>query len=59
MRYKATLPPAVDDGDAVTEGEVRIEVVGLVLLVVLVLAVLVTVLLDNDYDDEQGQWSCC
>jgi hypothetical protein len=48
VRYKCTLPPAVAGGDAVTESEVRIEVVGLVLLVVLVLAVLVTVLMDND-----------
>ncbi len=51
VRYKGTQPPAVADGDAVTEGEVGIEVIGLVLLVVLVLAVLVTVLMDNDDDD--------
>ncbi len=54
--YKGTLPPAVADGDAVTEGEVRIEVFGLVLLVVVVLVI---VLMDNDDDDGQGQWSCC
>jgi hypothetical protein len=59
VRNKGTLPPAVADGDSVTEGEVRIEVIGLVLLEVLVLAVLVTVLMDNDDDDGQGQWSCC
>ncbi len=59
VRYKGTLSPAVADGDAVTEGEVRIEVIGLDLLVVLVLAVLVTVLMDNDDDDGQGKWSCC
>ncbi len=52
VRYKGTLPPVVADDDAVTEGEVRIEVVGLVLLV---LAVLVTVLMDNDDDDGQGR----
>jgi heme/copper-type cytochrome/quinol oxidase subunit 2 len=60
VRYKGTPPPAVADGGAVTEGEVRIEVVGLVVLVMLVVVllvlvvVLVTVLMESD-DDKQGQ----
>jgi hypothetical protein len=58
VRYKGTPPPAVADGDAVTVGGVRTEVVGLVLLLVVlvVLIVLATVLTEND---GQGQCSCC